>query len=117
MDPWYKVTLPREKAREARSFNPAEFTIHLEQAISKTAPEDYRDPQQFFSRTCFTRALREHAGILLQAGGAGKRPQGTHQGRARAWSGISPPRQRPFGTLPDRQRGEASAGCYAVGGT
>ena len=30
------------------------------------APEDYRDPEKFFSRTYFTRALKEHAGMVLQ---------------------------------------------------
>ena len=29
-------------------------------------PEDYRDPEKFFSRTCFTRALREHMGMVLR---------------------------------------------------
>jgi len=66
MEPWYKVALPRKEVREGRSFNPDEFAIHLEQVIAKTAPEDYRDPKQFFSRTCFTRALREHAGMVLR---------------------------------------------------
>jgi hypothetical protein len=31
------------------------FAIALEQVVAGTAPEDYRDPQQFFARTCFTR--------------------------------------------------------------
>ncbi|MDT5117163.1 MAG: hypothetical protein QOE30_2902, partial [Mycobacterium sp.] len=31
-----------------------------------TAPEDYRKPDQFFARTWFTRALREHAGMVLR---------------------------------------------------
>jgi len=66
MDPWYKVATPRKEVREGRSFNPDEFAIHLEQVIAKTAPEDYRDPRQFFARTCFTRALREHAGMVLR---------------------------------------------------
>jgi len=66
MEPWYKVTVPRKEVREGRSFNPDEFAIHLEQVVGKTAPEDYRDPKQFFSRTCFTRALREHAGMVLR---------------------------------------------------
>jgi len=38
----------------------------LEQVIAKTAPVDYREPKQFFARTCFTRALREHAGMVLR---------------------------------------------------
>ena len=66
MDPWYKIATPRKEVREGRSFNPDEFAIHLEQVIAGTAPEDYRDPKQFFKRTCFTRALREHAGMVLR---------------------------------------------------
>jgi hypothetical protein len=66
LDPWYKVTTPRKEVREGRSFNPDEFAIHLEQVVAKTAPEDYRNPAQFFSRTCWTRALREHAGMVLR---------------------------------------------------
>jgi len=66
MEPWYKVAIPRKEVREGRSFNPDEFAIHLEQVVSKTAPEDYREPEHFFSRTCFTRALREHAGMVLR---------------------------------------------------
>jgi len=66
MEPWHKVATPRKEVREGRSFNPDEFAIHLEQVIAKTAPEDYREPRKFFSRTCFTRALREHAGMVLR---------------------------------------------------
>jgi len=66
MEPWYKIATPRKEVRKGRSFNPDEFAIHLEQVIAKTAPEDYREPKQFFARTCFTRALREHAGMVLR---------------------------------------------------
>ncbi|MDW8312992.1 MAG: DUF499 domain-containing protein [Burkholderiales bacterium] len=66
MDPWYKVATPRKEVREGRSFNPDEFAIALEQVVAGTAPEDYRKPDQFFARTCFTRALREHAGMVLR---------------------------------------------------
>jgi hypothetical protein len=66
MEHWYKVATPRKEVREGRSFNPDEFAIHLEQVIARTAPEDYREPKQFFARTCFTRALREHAGMVLR---------------------------------------------------
>lgn len=66
MEPWYKVVAPRKEVREGRSFNPEEFAIALEQVVAGTAPEDYRDPKQFFGRTCFTRALREHAGLALR---------------------------------------------------
>ena len=66
MTPWYRVVTPRKEVREGRSFNPDEFAIALEQVVAGTAPEDYRDPQQFFARTYFTRALREHAGLVLR---------------------------------------------------
>ncbi len=66
LEPWYKVVLPRKEVREGRSFNPDEFAIALEQVVAGTAPTDYTDPPAFFARTCFTRALREHAGMVLR---------------------------------------------------
>jgi len=66
MEPWYKVARPREEVREGRSFDPNEFAIHLEQVISGRGPEDYRDPDKFFSRNVFTRALKDHAGMVLR---------------------------------------------------
>ena len=66
MQPWYKVTTLRKEVREGRSFSPDEFAIALEQVVAGTAPEDYSDPAQFFSRTCFTRALMEHIGMVLR---------------------------------------------------
>ena len=59
MEPWYKVATPRKEVREGRSFNPDEFAIALEQVVAGTAPDDYRKPDQFFARTCFT--LATHA--------------------------------------------------------
>ena len=66
MEPWYRVVTLREEVREGRSFSPDEFAIALEQVVAGTAPLDYRDPAQFFARTCFTRALTEHAGMVLR---------------------------------------------------
>ncbi|MGB8647233.1 MAG: DUF499 domain-containing protein [Anaerolineae bacterium] len=66
LEPWYKTVVPRKEVREGRSFNPDEFAIALEQVVTGNAPEDYRDPAKFFSRTCFTRALREHTGMVLR---------------------------------------------------
>lgn len=68
MTPWYKAVTPRAEVREGRSFNPDEFAIDLAQVVADTgtAPADYRDPAQFFARTCFTRALREHSGMVLR---------------------------------------------------
>src|ERR1700756_3280338 len=65
MEPWYKVVDPREEVREGRSFNPDEFAIALEQVVAGTAPADYREPEAFFARTCFTRALPEHSAPVL----------------------------------------------------
>ena len=66
MDPWYKVVTLRKEVREGRSFSPDEFAIALEQVVAGTAPADYSDPAQFFSRTCFTRVLTENAGLVLR---------------------------------------------------
>ena len=66
MRPWYKIVELRKEVREGRSFSPDEFAIALEQVVAGTAPLDYRDPEQFFSRTCFTRALTEHSGMVLR---------------------------------------------------
>jgi predicted AAA+ superfamily ATPase len=52
--------------REGRSFSPDEFAIALEQVVSGSAPVDYRNPKKFFDRTYFTRALREHTGMVLR---------------------------------------------------
>ena len=65
-EPWYKIVTPRKEVREGRSFSPDEFAIALEQVVAGTAPMDYRDPAQFFSRTCFTRALKDHTGMVLR---------------------------------------------------
>ena len=66
MDPWYRVVTLHREVREGRSFSPEEFAIALEQVAAGSAPEDYRDPAQFFARTCFARALKEHAGMVLR---------------------------------------------------
>lgn len=64
LDPWYKTVTPRKEVREGRSFDPKEFAIHLEQVVHEVGPEDYWNPIQFFERTCFTRALKEHVGLI-----------------------------------------------------
>src|SRR5437016_10620687 len=66
MEPWYKLVTPRKEVREGRSFNPDEFAIALEQVVAGSAPDDYKKPEPFFSRTCFTRALRENSGLVLR---------------------------------------------------
>lgn len=66
MTPWYKAVQLRKEVREGRSFSPDEFAIALEQVVDGRAPTDYCDPAQFFSRTCFTRALKEQASLVLR---------------------------------------------------
>ena len=66
MKPWYRVVTLRPEVREGRSFSPDEFAIALDQVVAGTAPDDYRDPRQFFSRTCFTDALTTHVGMVLR---------------------------------------------------
>ena len=66
MEPWHKLVTPRKEVREGRSFNPDEFAIHLEQIVNGTAPEDYKNPEPFFARTCFTSALKEHFAMTLR---------------------------------------------------
>ena len=65
-EPWYKTVTPRKEVREGRSFSPDEFAIALEQVVAGTAPVDYRDLALFFSRTCFTRALKDHTAMVLR---------------------------------------------------
>lgn len=76
MQPWYKVVTLRQEVREGRSFSPDELAIAFEQVVAGTAPLDYRDPSPFFSRTCFTRALEDHVGMVLRrlAGGTQNTP-------------------------------------------
>jgi hypothetical protein len=66
MEPWYKIATPRPEVRDGRSFDPNEFVIALEQVVSGKGPADYRDPEKFFARTSFRRALREHTGMALR---------------------------------------------------
>ena len=66
MEPWYKVVTPRDEVRQGRSFSPEEFAIALEQVVSGTAPNDYSDAKEFFARTVFTTALRDHLGMVLR---------------------------------------------------
>lgn len=66
MEPWYRVVQLRPEVREGRSFNPDEFAIALEQVVSGDAPDDYTNPINFFARTCFTKALREHMAMVLR---------------------------------------------------
>jgi hypothetical protein len=56
------------KSRQVRIPKSTDLAPFLRRRLAnaKPAPEDYRKPDQFFARTCFTRALREHAGMVLR---------------------------------------------------
>ena len=66
LTPWHKVVDARPEVTRGRSFSPDEFAIALEQVVAGNAPEDYRDPAQFLSRTVFTDALKKHLGMVLR---------------------------------------------------
>lgn len=66
MEPWLKNAQLRKEVCKGRSFNPDEFAVHLDRAIVKKAPEDCRGLKQFFARTCFIRAFREHGGMVFR---------------------------------------------------
>jgi len=66
LTPWYRNVTLRKEVREGRSFSPDEFAIALEQVVAGTAPKDYRDPDQFFSRTYVTTARKKHACMVLR---------------------------------------------------
>jgi predicted AAA+ superfamily ATPase len=66
MEPWGNVAVPCKEVREDCSFNADDFAIQLEQVVAGTGPDDYKEPEHFFARTCFTRALQEHNGVVLR---------------------------------------------------
>jgi len=59
LKPWYKIVTPREDLREGKPLDASEFAIHLDQVIEGRAPEDYKDPERFFTRTYLTKGLTE----------------------------------------------------------
>mgnify|MGYP005636073269 CR=1 FL=1 len=59
LKPWYKIATPREDIREGKPLDASEFAIHLDQVIEGRAPEDYKNPERFFTRTYLTKGLTE----------------------------------------------------------
>ncbi len=57
LKPWYKLVTPREDLREGKPLDASEFAVHLEHVRNNTAPQVYRDPEQFFERTYLTKNL------------------------------------------------------------
>ena len=74
MEPWYKVATPRR--RSSRRVAIASIRMSLPSPLSRSLPgqrrRTIRDPEQFFARTCFTGALREHSGMVLRRLAVGK---------------------------------------------
>jgi hypothetical protein len=56
---------PRSAARGYRELLERGPVVPRRRAAG-TAPDDYKKPDQFFARNWFTRALREHAGMVLR---------------------------------------------------
>jgi len=59
LKPWYKIATPREDLREGKPLDASEFAIHLAQVVEGRAPEDYKNPERFFTRTYLTKGLTE----------------------------------------------------------
>ena len=124
LPPWYRVVTLRQEVREGRSFSPDEFAIALEQIVAQSAPLDYRDPVQFFSRTCFTRALKEHSGMVLRRLSA--KTENTAPvltlitqfggGKTHTLAFPLPPRQRGAECLPIPRRCRTCTGSRDQGG-
>jgi hypothetical protein len=70
LKPWHEVATPREDLRRGEPLDASEFAIDLEEVRRGTAYRDYTEPERFFSRTCFTRLLKETAiGVLKRLSG------------------------------------------------
>ena len=66
LKPWYKIATPRGDLREGKPLDASEFAIHLDQVIEGRAPEDYKSPERFFSRTYLTKGLTEVVSEVLR---------------------------------------------------
>jgi hypothetical protein len=68
LKPWYKIEglTPREDLRQGKPLDAAEFAVHLDQVRDKRAPQDYQNPESFFSRTYLTQYLTELASQTLR---------------------------------------------------
>src|SRR5919206_3265919 len=70
LKPWYTVITPREDLRLGKPLDASEFAVHLDQVRDASAPDDYRDPRQFFERTYLTQTLTTlTSGVLRRLSG------------------------------------------------
>ena len=74
LKPWYAVAIPHEDIREGR-LEEAVFAANLWAVVQGTAPEVYRDPEEFFRKTYMTVGL---GSVLKRVAAAlqGKRDSG-----------------------------------------
>jgi hypothetical protein len=68
LKPWYKIEgfTPREDLRNNRPLDASEFAVNLDHVRENRAPQDYQDPEKFFSRTYLTRWLTEFSGQVMR---------------------------------------------------
>jgi len=57
LTPWHKAATPRQDLREGTSLDASQFAVQLNQVRDGNAPEDYKNPAQFFERTYLTKNL------------------------------------------------------------
>ena len=65
LTPWHKVATPREDLREGAPLEASQFAVHLDQVRDGNAPDDYKNPAQFFDRTYLTKNLTSMAAEVL----------------------------------------------------
>lgn len=61
LTPWHKVATPRQDLREGKPLDASQFAVHLDQVRDGNAPDDYKNPAQFFDRTYLTKNLTSMA--------------------------------------------------------
>ena len=61
LTPWHKVATPRQDLREGKPLDASRFAVHLDQVRDGNAPDDYKNPTQFFERTYLTKNLTSMA--------------------------------------------------------
>ena len=66
LQPWYKVTIPREDLRDGKPLDASEFAVHLDHVRDGRAPADYQNPQRFFGRTYLTKNLIDLAAQVVR---------------------------------------------------
>lgn len=66
LKPWYTLVFPRDDLKAGQPADAAEFAVNLEGVRLGTAPDYYRNPQEFFERTYLTQTLKQLAGEVAR---------------------------------------------------